>query len=80
MGNHDSGNLNRNVEAGVADGVVSVHVHHFGFEVSQFGFFVVAIGTNDDALTHVGQINACRRLAGNPPAKVNHFRGEISER
>lgn len=29
-----------------------------------------------DALTHVGQINAFRRLAGNPPPDVNVFTGK----
>lgn len=28
-----------------------------------------------DALTHVGQINSWRRIAGNPPVKTNHFLG-----
>jgi len=30
-----------------------------------------------DALTHVGQINALRRISGNPARKVNYLVGEI---
>ncbi len=29
-----------------------------------------------DALTHVGQINLCRRLGGNPAPKVSVFKGQ----
>lgn len=39
-------------------------------------FWNVINGPLADALTHVGQINAWRRLAGNPAFKVNHMQGK----
>jgi hypothetical protein len=38
-------------------------------------FWHLINGPLSDALTHVGQINAFRRLAGNPTPKANVFRG-----
>ena len=56
-----SRNLNRNVEAGVADGVVRIHVHHLWFELSQFFFAVVRVCTDDDAVTNAG-VMSCRAV------------------
>lgn len=36
-------------------------------------------GPISDALTHVGQINSFRRMAGNPPLKANVFLGQPPE-
>ncbi|MBN1476512.1 DinB family protein [Candidatus Sumerlaeota bacterium] len=36
----------------------------------------VISGPLADALTHVGQINTCRRINGNPTPRVNYFSGE----
>lgn len=38
-------------------------------------FWSIVNGPLADALTHVGQINAWRRLAGNPPPRADVFRG-----
>jgi hypothetical protein len=38
-------------------------------------FWHIINGPIADALTHVGQINSFRRLAGNPTPKVNVFIG-----
>lgn len=39
-------------------------------------FWNMINGPISDALTHVGQINSFRRLAGNPTPKANVFTGE----
>jgi hypothetical protein len=47
-----------------------------GFKVfNQYPFWNLVNGPMADALTHVGQINAWRRQAGNPPPKADVFRG-----
>jgi len=38
-------------------------------------FWHIINGPLADALTHIGQINSFRRLAGNPTPKVNVFKG-----
>ncbi|MBN1814977.1 MAG: hypothetical protein JXA14_24290 [Anaerolineae bacterium] len=43
-------------------------------------FWHVINGPLADALTHVGQINSFRRLAGNPTPKARVFTGEPPER
>jgi hypothetical protein len=42
---------------------------------SKFPVWFILNGPLSDALTHVGQINAWRRLNGNPQARVNVFAG-----
>ncbi|MHC4846260.1 MAG: DinB family protein [Planctomycetota bacterium] len=42
-------------------------------------FWHLVNGPLADALTHVGQINAWRRLAGNPPPRANVFMGRPPE-
>lgn len=42
----------------------------------EYPFWNIINGPLCDALTHVGQINAWRRLSGNPTPKANLFAGE----
>lgn len=42
---------------------------------SRFPVWFILNGPLSDALTHVGQINAWRRLSGNPQTRVNVFAG-----
>jgi hypothetical protein len=44
-------------------------------EKTPLPFWNMLNGPLADALTHVGQINAWRRLAGNPPPRADVFRG-----
>jgi len=46
---------------------------------SDFPFWNMINGPLADALTHVGQVNAWRRLAGNPVSRANVFRGRPPE-
>lgn len=41
-----------------------------------FSFWYLINGFLADALTHVGQINSWRRMAGNPVAKISPFNGQ----
>jgi hypothetical protein len=43
---------------------------------AEYPFWNMINGPMCDALTHVGQINAWRRLSGNPTPKANLFAGE----
>jgi hypothetical protein len=43
--------------------------------IRELPFWHIVNGPVADALTHVGQINSFRRLAGNPTPKANVFRG-----
>ena len=43
---------------------------------AEFSFWYFINGPLADALTHVGQINSWRRLAGYPPVKADVFKGE----
>jgi hypothetical protein len=43
--------------------------------IKEFPFWHAINGPLADALTHVGQINSFRRLAGHPAPRVNVFRG-----
>ena len=45
----------------------------------QFPFWFLINGPLADALTHVGQINAWRRINGNPWPKANVFKGKPPE-
>merc|ERR1711879_437135 len=56
-GEAGSGNLNRNIEAGVTDRVIGIHVHHLWLESGQLGFIVVAVGTDNDAVAHISQVS-----------------------
>jgi hypothetical protein len=42
----------------------------------EYPIWNVISGPLVDALTHVGQINTCRRISGNPAPRVNYFSGE----
>jgi hypothetical protein len=42
-------------------------------------FWIMINGPLSDALTHVGQVNAWRRLAGNPSPRANLFWGRPPE-
>ncbi len=44
-------------------------------QIREKPFWYIINGPIADALTHVGQINSFRRLAGNPTPKANVFRG-----
>ncbi len=44
-------------------------------QIRERPFWHIVNGPIADALTHVGQINSFRRLAGNPTPKANVFRG-----
>lgn len=44
-------------------------------QIHELPFWHIVNGPVADALTHVGQINSFRRLAGNPTPKANVFRG-----
>jgi hypothetical protein len=44
-------------------------------DASSFPVWNIMNGPIADALTHVGQINAWRRLSGNPPKRANVFAG-----
>jgi hypothetical protein len=44
-------------------------------QIRELPFWHIVNGPVADALTHVGQINSFRRLAGNPTPKANVFRG-----
>lgn len=44
-----------------------------------FEFWNLINGPVADALTHIGQVNAWRRLAGNPTPRANVFRGRPPE-
>lgn len=48
-------------------------------EIEGLPFWNIINGPLSDALTHVGQINSFRRLAGNPSPKINHFKGHAPE-
>jgi len=41
-----------------------------------YSFWYLINGFLADALTHVGQINSWRRMAGNPVARISPFTGE----
>lgn len=43
---------------------------------STYPFWFLVNGFIADALTHVGQINSWRRMAGNPVARISPFTGE----
>jgi hypothetical protein len=43
-------------------------------KIHKLPFWHIINGPLSDALTHTGQINTFRRLAGNPPVKSNVFR------
>ena len=42
----------------------------------QFSFWYLINGPLADALTHIGQVNSWRRIAGNPIPKISPFTGE----
>ena len=44
-------------------------------QIRELPFWYIVNGPIADALTHVGQINSFRRLAGNPTMKASMFRG-----
>ena len=44
---------------------------------SEFPFWYLLNGPLADALTHIGQINTWRRIAGNPCPKISPFTGEL---
>ena len=44
-------------------------------QIRELPFWHIVNGPVADALTHVGQINSFRRLAGNPTPEANVFRG-----
>jgi hypothetical protein len=44
-------------------------------QIRELPFWHIVNGPVADALTHVGQINSFRRLAGNPTPKANVFWG-----
>jgi hypothetical protein len=44
-------------------------------QIRELPFWHIVNGPLADALTHIGQINSFRRLAGNPTPKANVFRG-----
>ena len=44
-------------------------------QIREKPFWHIVNGPISDALTHVGQINSFRRLAGNPTPKANVFVG-----
>ena len=46
-----------------------------GITIREMPFWHIINGPISDALTHVGQINSFRRLAGNPTPKVSVFTG-----
>lgn len=41
-----------------------------------FSFWYLINGPLADALTHIGQVNSWRRIAGNPIARISPFTGE----
>ena len=47
--------------------------------INDHSFWYLINGPVADALTHVGQINSYRRLAGNPTPDVNVFTGKPNE-
>ena len=42
-----------------------------------YSFWYLINGPFADALTHIGQINSWRRIAGNPVASISPFTGEF---
>lgn len=48
-------------------------------QIEDWPFWHFINGPISDALTHVGQINSFRRMAGNPPIKANVFLGQPPE-
>jgi len=43
-------------------------------------FWLLINGPLADALSHIGQVAAFRRMAGNPAPRVNHFTGTVAPR
>lgn len=44
---------------------------------THFSFWYLINGPLADALTHIGQINSWRRIAGNPIDRISPFTGEV---
>ena len=52
---------------------VTIHLRRTG---TDYPFWYLINGPLSDALTHIGQVNSWRRMAGNPVARISPFTGE----